>query len=261
MRRPSLKVYLLSAAALVAALLLRWVLDPILGDTLPLVTLFGAVTAAVWMGGYRPAVIAALLGYVGCAFLFIPPRGRFGLEVVTNLVGLIAYLFTCSFIIAIGEAMRRAQAGASERREMLRVTLASIGDAVITTDVDGRITYLNGVAETLTGWTQREATGQPLDDVFRIVNEDTRKSVENPAKRALREGVVVGLANHTVLLSRQGVDRPIDDSAAPIKDDSGTVSGCVLIFRDVTAERRVAHEQARQLSAARVLATIVESSD
>ena len=255
------KIYALSAAVLLAAILLRWILDPVLGDTLPLVTLFGAVTAAVWMGGFAPAVLVAVLGYLACAFLFIPPRGSLGLNLVGNLVGLMAYLFTCALIIAIGEAMRAAQARASERNEVLRITLASIGDAVITTGVDGRVTYLNGVAESLTGWTHRDAAGQPLDAVFRIVNEDTREPVESPVIRALREGVVVGLANHTVLLPKQGGECPIDDSAAPIRDDHGEVSGCVLIFRNVTAERRAAQESARQLSTARLLAAIVESSD
>jgi PAS domain S-box-containing protein len=259
--RTRIKIYALSTVVLLAAVLLRWLLDPILGDTLPLVTLFGAVTAAVWIGGHRPAMLVAVLGYVASAYLFIAPRGRLALDLVGNLVGAIAYLFTCSLIVAIGEAMRTAQARASERQELLRVTLASIGDAVITTDVGGRITYLNAVAESLTGWTQQTAAGRPLEAVFRIVNEETRQPVENPATRALQDGVVVGLANHTVLLSRQGGERPIDDSAAPIKDDRGNVSGCVLIFRDVSVERRAAQAKARQLSAARLLAAIVQSSD
>jgi PAS domain S-box-containing protein len=248
-------------AALVAAVALRLLLDPVMGDRLPLVTLFGAVAAAVWMGGYRPAAVVVVLGYLACHVLFIPPRGRFSFAEPGNVVGLVAYLVTCSLIIAIGQAMRAAQARASRHGELLRITLASIGDAVITTDIDGRITYLNAVAESLTGWTQREAAGQSLDVVFRIVNEDTRKPVENPAARALKDGVVVGLANHTVLLPKQGGERPIDDSAAPIKDGDGNVSGCVLIFRDVTAERRSAQDKSRQLSDARLLAAIVESSD
>jgi PAS domain S-box-containing protein len=259
--RTPFRAYALSMAVLVAAVALRLLLDPVMGDRLQLVTLFGAVAAAVWMGGYRPAAVVVLLGYLACHVLFIPPRGRFSFAETGTVVGLVAYLFTCSLIIGIGQAMRTAQARASQRGELLRVTLASIGDAVITTDVDGRITYLNAVAESLTGWTQREAAGQPLDAVFRIVNEDTRKPVENPAARALKDGVVVGLANHTVLLPREGGERPIDDSAAPIKDGDGNVSGCVLIFRDVTAERRSAQNKSRQLSDARLLAAIVESSD
>ena len=89
-----------------------------------------------------------------------------------------------------------------EQREWLRVTLSSIGDAVITTDIKGSVTFLNPVAESLTGWTQDEAAGVPLESVFKIVNEETRQTVENPATRALRDGVIVGLANHTLLLAK-----------------------------------------------------------
>ena len=144
---------------------------------------------------------------------------------------------------------------------MLRVTLGSIGDAVITTDNEGRVTYLNGVAESLTGWTEQDALGHPLDEVFRIINEDTRETVESPATRAVREGVVVGLANHTLLIARDGSERPIDDSAAPIRDERGVVSGCVLIFRDVSERRQLEKHEAARLLSARLLASIVESSD
>jgi PAS domain S-box-containing protein len=252
--------YALSGAALLAAVVLRWALDPLMGDTLPLVTLFGAVAAAVWLGGYRPAVVVTTLGYLACAYLFIPPRGILVFDVQT-VIGLVAYVFTCALIIGFGEAMRRAQRRASERREILQVTLRSIGDAVITTDNDGRVTYLNAVAESLTGWMQQDALGQRLDSVFRIVNEQTRRPVESPATKALREGVVVGLANHTVLIQKNGRELAIDDSAAPIRDEFGEVSGCVLIFRDVSAQRRQEQDKASQLQAARFLASIVESSD
>jgi PAS domain S-box-containing protein len=150
-------------------------------------------------------------------------------------------------------ARKRAEEELRKRSEWLRITLASIGDAVISTDAEARVTFMNGVAESLTGWTQSEAMGRPLSEVFQIVNERTREPSANPALRALREGTVVGLANHTMLIARDGKERPIDDSAAPIRDDSGVAVGAVLVFRDVT-ERRVAEEaQAR-------LAAIVESS-
>ena len=260
MRSPP-RIYTSEIAALVGAVVLRGLLDPVMGDALPLVTMFGAVAAAVWVGGYRPAVVVAFLGYLACDYLFIAPRGTLRLDHLGNVVGFIAYLFTCALIIAIGQAMRSAQARAGERGELLQVTLRSIGDAVITTDTEGRVTTLNAVAESLTGWTQSEALGQPLDRVFRILNDETRQPVENPATRALREGVVVGLANHTVLIHKDGREQPIDDSAAPIRDERGHVSGCVLIFRDVAAQRRMEKERASQLLTARVLASIVESSD
>jgi PAS domain S-box-containing protein len=252
--------FAISLLVLAGAVLLRWLLDPLMGSSLPLVTLFGAVAAAIWLGGLITAACIAVLGYVACDYLFIEPRGAF-LLTTENVVGLVAYLFTCTLIIAIGEGTRQARTRASSRGEILRVTLGSIGDAVITTDNDGRVTYLNRVAETLTGWTQADARHQPLDVVFRIINEDTRQQVESPATRALREGLVVGLANHSLLVDKNGVERPIDDSAAPIRDDHGVVSGCVLVFRDVSERREWEKREAARLLNARLLASIVESSD
>ncbi|HYG63892.1 MAG TPA: PAS domain-containing protein, partial [Thermoanaerobaculia bacterium] len=127
------------------------------------------------------------------------------------------------------DGLQAARELAAEQ-ERLRITLASIGDAVISTDAEGRVTYLNGVAEALTGWTQAEAAGRPLLEIFQILNEETRQPAENPAAQALREGVVVGLANHTVLIARDGTERPIDDSAAPMLDSSGRPVGVVLVF-------------------------------
>jgi PAS domain S-box-containing protein len=259
--RKPLIAYALALAALVAVVLLRWLLDPLMGDAFPLTLLFGAIAAAVWVGGYRPAALVVILGYLACDYLFIEPRGKVSLDGVPNVLGLVAYLFASCLIIVFGEAMRVAQKRASERRELLRVTLGSIGDAVITTDIEGRVTYLNSVAESLTGWKHEEALGRPLDTVFRIVNEATRRPVESPAARALRDGVVVGLANHTLLIQRDGAERPIDDSAAPIRDEQGRVTGCVLIFRDVIAQRRLERDKAHRLLTARLLASIVESSD
>ncbi|MCG6156631.1 PAS domain S-box protein [Rubinisphaera margarita] len=132
-----------------------------------------------------------------------------------------------------------------QQAELLRVTLSSIGDAVIATDPHGLVTNMNIVAEELTGWPLDEAIGQPLETVFRIVNEETGETVENPAKRSLREGVIVGLANHTILIARDGARHPIDDSAAPIRKDD-LIVGCVLVFRDVTERREAEEELAEQ---------------
>jgi PAS domain S-box-containing protein len=136
------------------------------------------------------------------------------------------------------QARRRAEEALRRQSDWLQVTLASIGDGVISTDAEGRVTFMNRVAESLTGWAQAEALGQLLPDVFRIVNEQTREPVDNPALRALRDGTIVGLANHTLLIARDGTERPIDDSAAPIRDQHREVGGVVLIFRDVTERRR-----------------------
>ncbi|HEX6942347.1 MAG TPA: PAS domain S-box protein [Gemmatimonadaceae bacterium] len=255
------RAHLLAVLATATAVFVRWLLDPVMGDSLPLATLFGAVAASVWLGGYLPAVLAALLGYVACSWLFIEPRASLVLTNPETIVGLAVYLLTCVVIIALGERMRGAQRRASEGSELLRVTLRSIGDAVVTTDMTGRINYLNEVAESLTGWNHADAVGKPLESVFRIVNESTGEPVENPAARALREGIVVGLANHTLLIRRDGSRLAIDDSAAPIRDEGGHVAGCVLIFRDVEAQRLAQINQARQLMVAKTLAAIVESSD
>lgn len=132
---------------------------------------------------------------------------------------------------------------ASETAERLKVTLTCIGDAVITTDASGRVTRLNPIAQALTGWEEDEAAGRRLADVFVIVNEQTRQPVSSPVERVLREGVIVGLANHTVLLSRDGREIPIDDSAAPIRGDDGAMTGVIMVFRDISERRRAERER------------------
>ncbi|MEO8271055.1 MAG: PAS domain-containing protein, partial [Aureliella sp.] len=131
---------------------------------------------------------------------------------------------------------KRAEAETRQREEWLQVTLHSIGDGVICTDVHGRVTMMNPVAEVLTGWSQDTAKGQLLGAVFPVINEQTRKPVANPVDRVLREGIIVGIGNHTILVARDGMERPIDDSASPIRDVSGKMIGVVLIFRDVTEQ-------------------------
>jgi PAS domain S-box-containing protein len=143
--------------------------------------------------------------------------------------------------------------------EWCRVTLASIGDAVITADALGRVTFLNPVAESLTGWTLAEATGQPLENVFRIINEESRLPVESPTVRALPDGVVVGLANHSLLIDKDGTERPVDDSAAPIRNGKGQVAGVVLVFRDISERRRQEqHVQNALAYADNIIATLRE---
>jgi PAS domain S-box-containing protein len=235
-------------SAVVSIALATWVrilLDPALGEQFPYATLFFAVLFTAWYGGFGPALAAVVLGALSSAYFLIPPRGSFAVQGWDQRVGMVLYLAVSLGIALFGGLMRAAQKRAERAREaervqrqQLYVTLKSIGDAVMTTDAQGRVTSLNPVAESLTGWTNAEASGKLLESVFTIVNEASRQPVENPAIRALREGTVVGLANHSVLIAKDGTERPIDDSASPIREEEA-VSGVVFIFRDVTERRRV----------------------
>jgi PAS domain S-box-containing protein len=151
-------------------------------------------------------------------------------------------------------ARRLAEEEAERQRQWLKTTLSSIGDAVIVTDQSGAITFTNEVAEGLTGWAQDQAQSRLLPEVFQIVNEVTRQPVPNPVEKVFETGHIVGLANHTVLIARDGSEYAIDDSAAPIRNDAGELLGVVLIFRDISERRRLEID-------ARRLAAIVASSD
>ncbi len=140
----------------------------------------------------------------------------------------------------IFEALYRVERKEREAQEEIRATLYGIGDGVIAVDAACKVTRMNPVAETLTGWCEAEAIGRPLDEVFRIVHEDTRAEVENPAHRVLREGRIVGLANSAVLIAKDGSERSIADSGAPIYDQGNVLAGVVLVFRDQTRERAAA---------------------
>lgn len=147
---------------------------------------------------------------------------------------------------------RRAETARNEGEHLLATTLRSIGDAVIATDPAGIVIFMNGVAETLTGWREADAIGRHSREVFRIINEQTRLEVHSPIDHVLRDGVVVGLANHTVVVARDGREYPIEDSGAPIRDEEGRLLGVVLVFHDVTKNReqeqavREGQEQLRQ---------------
>lgn len=157
-------------------------------------------------------------------------------------VGVTAYGYR-SRQVRLYRSLYRSERERRLAQEEFRTTLYSIGDAVITTDTEGRVKQMNPVAERLTGRPETEAIGKPLDEVFRIVNEESRNVVENPVQRVLREGTVVGLANHTLLIAKDGSERPIADSGAPIRSEDGTTVGVVLVFRDQTQERALERER------------------
>jgi PAS domain S-box-containing protein len=247
--------YLIAVAATAAALLVRrFVLTEILGpDAPPLYLFLFVVMAAAWYGGLKPGLLATALCILA-GILFFNTREGWHLRGIDDRVWGAMFLIAGIVVSWIAESIYRSRERTDRQRESLRITLDSIGDAVITTDAEGRIVSLNPVAATLTGWTQAEAAGRPLDEVFRIFNEWSRQIVENPVEKVLSEGRIVGLANHTILIAKDGTERPIDDSAAPIRDEEGTIQGAVLIFRDMTERRRAERTRLQ-------LAAIVESSD
>lgn len=224
------------------ALLLTLTLAPFLGESIFAIFL-AAVMLSAWHGGLGPGLVAAGLSAFASLYVLLPPRFELLLSIEIS-VRLAAFLGAAVLISALTEARRRSERAAYDAQERYAVTLDSIGDAVIVTDREGRITLMNPVAQELTGWPLADGRGRPIGEVFRIINETTRRLVETPVERALREGRVVGLTNHTLLVARDGAERPIDDSGAPVRARDGGVVGAVLVFRDVSARR--AEERARE---------------
>jgi PAS domain S-box-containing protein len=235
--------YGLTAAAMTVMVALVYVpgLGPKLGSLA-----FLAIFFTAWYGGLGPGLFGTVFFVVLALGLALYRGNPLTLESL-NLTFLVLFsgIVYAVLLESLHSARRRVEAG----RQWLSATLNSIGDAVIATDAAGRVLLMNPVAETLCGWDAAAAAGRPLEEVFCIVNERTREPVESPVVRVIAEGVVVGLANHTVLIARDGAEHPIDDSGAPIRGAGGEVEGVVLVFRDVTGRRRAeaqAAEEARR---------------
>ena len=203
---------------------------------------FAAVIVTAWFGGQRSSsaatVGAALLG----RYFFLRPYRSLSLG-PENAVVEIVFVGVSLFIGYLAASRRGAKDFERAERKRFQATVASIGDGVIATDSEGNVTFLNGVAEGLTGWKLSEAKGRRLEDIFAIVNEATREPTPNPVAKVMETGRVQGLANHTILIARDGTERPIDDSAAPIVDD-GRITGVVLVFHDITEKYRAAKDLA-----------------
>jgi PAS domain S-box-containing protein len=217
---------------------------PIIGQGLVGVIFF-AVMLSAWYGGRGPGLVTTGLILAMAVTSVILRRMPFPPSRIVAFAMFGALGVTISLII---ESLHRARRLAERNEKWLSAVLTSIGDAVIATDRGGEVVFMNPVAQSLTGWESDEASGRPLDVVFQISSEVTRLPTENPVQRVLREGAVVGLGNHTILTAKDGVERPIDDSAAPIRDAEDAVAGVVLVFRDVTDRRREEEERSQLLA-------------
>jgi len=245
----SFKSYGLTVLLVAAATVIRWGLGYALGPIPTFLTFYPALMLASLFGGLGPGLVATGLGVLAADYFFIPPIGSLTIATLGDAVSLSLFCFIGAFISIVTDRLRAIQAERIEWRSEQRwaTTLSSIGDAVIVTDKEGRITFLNAEAERTTGWTRTEALGKPLGTVFVIKNQRTGEPVESPVDKVLRLGTVVGLANHTVLVAKDGREIPIDDSGAPVRDENGTVHGVVLVFRDCT-ERTEAEERTNRLA-------------
>jgi PAS domain S-box-containing protein len=258
--RSQVSRYTFTILAVTLATFLRFALTPFLNLEVPFILYFPTVVLCAWFGGLGPGLLSTALGGLASLYFFFPPQFSLAISEPTALAQVITFSLAGALISIMAENLHRSrrrteesEAMEREQSEKLRITLASIGDAVITTDAQGRVTFMNRVAESLTGWKQEDASSRPLTDVFNVVNEQTRQTVENPALWAMREDRVVSQANHTALIARDGTERPIADSGAPIKDREGRTIGAVLVFHDITERKRA--EEARAY-----LAAIVEHS-
>jgi PAS domain S-box-containing protein len=235
--------YGIAIAIIAVAAGLRLALSPVWGVGLPYITFYPAVMISGWIGGIGPGVLATALSALIADYLWISPAFSLAIGDVPEALGLLLFTAVGILISVMNEAWRRSARGASESQQRLAVTLASIGDGVIATDANGRITRMNRVSQGLVGWSEDEAIGRPLRDVFVIVNEETRQPVSSPVEHVLEKRATVGLANHTILIARDGREIPIDDSAAPIMSENGEIAGVVMIFRDITERRRAERER------------------
>lgn len=209
----------------------QYLLWPVIGDS-PFLLFYPAVIVAAL---YGDGVAAIWLSALVAQFYFVPPRDTFSLHWPDDYVRLVVFLASALMIRQITVRLAKALQEARNAESWLSTTLTSIGDAVIATDRLGRVEFMNPVAESLTEWPLPEAMGRPLPEVFRIVNQSNGKTMESPVEKVLASGAVIGLANHTLLIGRNGKEVSIEESAAPIQgEEGGGVEGVVLVFRDIS---------------------------
>jgi PAS domain S-box-containing protein len=222
-----------TAVACVATYLLWSVITPAAS-----LLFFVAVLFSSWYSGLKPGIVCSLLSVIACNYLFVHPTNSFTFG-ADDLLRLTVFMLATVFVSALTMARVQADQATEKIQKQLALTLKSIGDAVITTDERGRVSAMNSVAQSLTGWTQQEARGRKLQEIFSIVDEESRGETEMVVTRVLRENAVIGLGNSVLLLTRDGSEVPINEIATPIRDADGTISSVVLVLRSIPDRKLV----------------------
>ena len=225
---------------------LRLALNPALGPRLPFTTYFVAAILVAVYGGLGPALLTVALGAALGTYLFIPTGYTFAVASPSDIPQIIAYCILSAglsvVIKVIQDARKRADKTAlalADSRKRLATILASISDAVIATDVDGRVTFMNGVAQSLTGRSEEDAGGKPIQELFTVIDEETGEAITSPVSEALGECLPSVAGGHALLLAKDGRATPVEQNSSVIKDSDGTTVGVVLVFRDITQRRLV----------------------
>jgi PAS domain S-box-containing protein len=237
--------YGVAVAAVVAALLLRFAVEPWMGSAVPFITFFPAIVAASAFGGFGPGLLSTVLSILAVALFVTPPHFSLAMQDAANYFASALFLILGTLVSwseqkVLHERRRAVAAEEAERnqRTLFQQTLAGIGDGVISTARDLRIEFMNPVAEALTGWSSGEARGRSLADVFTAVDEVTGARCTDAVAAVVSSGAVTTLAPHLLLISRSGQRIPLDHSVAPIRDAGGAIVGSVLVFRDITTRRQ-----------------------
>jgi len=229
--RPILLDYALALICVSVALLLTMMIMPLV-QIVSFSFFFAAVAVSAWYGGFGPGVFATALATLAGDYFLMPPTHTFGSLAPNDAVRIVLFAFGSILIAVLMEVRKRSAEAIRQEREWLRVVLASISDGVIATDTNGHVTFMNHVAQDLTGWSQREVEGKPLTGFFKIIDEKTRDPLSNPVTQVIVSGKVVITSSATLLVSKSGSEIPITNSSAPIRNDRDRLIGVVLIFRE-----------------------------
>ncbi|MDE3088487.1 MAG: PAS domain S-box protein [Chloroflexota bacterium] len=225
----------------------------------PFLLAVAAILISTWYGGLGPGLVATAITLLANIYFILGPTFPLRIATVDEVVRLGVFAFIGLLVNWLTVLRERTEERLREQRGLLSVTLSSIGDAVVTTDEQGLVSFMNPVAQSLTGWKLEDVAGKPVTDVIHVVDEKNGNPIENPASRVLREGAIVELENHSALIAADGKRVPVGNSAAPIRDDKGNLVGVILVFRDITERRRA--EDALRESQSRLNGIVLSAMD